>query len=234
MRGTVGITGAVVAGGPGRIAVHESVKVQANLIQPATSVTPPVRFQAGHPNFGADTPATLKRATTSGFQPTVHTQTNVTLQHQQGGPANLQHQQQGTGIQQQGTGMQHQQTNMPQGTTGGQPNTLQHQQTNVPNGQPNLQHQQTNTQPTNTQPSIQHQQGTQGQPVIQHQQTNTGTIPEHHENVEHHEEHRPPTQQAPVVNRPPVQQAPVVNKPPQQQQSAGKKCEKVNGKEVCR
>ena len=63
VNGTVGVTGAVV-GGPGRGGpVHEVIKPQPKLIQPAANIPPPTPFRPGErPNLGPDAPNALKRA----------------------------------------------------------------------------------------------------------------------------------------------------------------------------
>ena len=69
--GTVGVTGAVV-GGPGRGGpVHEVIKPQAKLIQPAANIPPPTPFRPGQrPNLGPDAPNALKRANLTPASPT--------------------------------------------------------------------------------------------------------------------------------------------------------------------
>jgi hypothetical protein len=62
IRGTVGVTGAVV-GGVG-VAIHETVEPQTMLIQPAALVPPPIRFQPSHANLGPDTPNALRHLQT--------------------------------------------------------------------------------------------------------------------------------------------------------------------------
>jgi hypothetical protein len=199
MRGTIGVAGAIVGGVGVGIAIHEQVKVQATLIQPAASIPPPVKFQPGHPNFGPDAPATLKRASAAGFQPTTHTlnkppQGNIAVQHPQGTPSGQQHP---PGGPPQGN-MQH-----PQGAAI-QPGT-QPQQNQQPKGPPQ----------GNMQGNIEH-----------HEQ-------EHHEDVHHPTPPQPPA--AAIVSKP---AAPQVSKPPAppppKPAGTAKKCEKENGKEVCK
>ena len=63
VNGTVGVSGAIV-GGPGRGGpVHEVIKTQDKLIQPAANLPPPTPFRPGQrPNLGPDAPNALKRA----------------------------------------------------------------------------------------------------------------------------------------------------------------------------
>lgn len=62
LRGTVGVTGAVVGGAD--VAAHETVDLQTTLIQPAALVPPPVRFQPGHASLSPDEPSVLRRLQT--------------------------------------------------------------------------------------------------------------------------------------------------------------------------
>jgi hypothetical protein len=62
VRGTVGVTGAVVGRTNPGVPIREAVRVQAAVIQPAVSVPPPARFHPGQENLGPDAPNVLKRA----------------------------------------------------------------------------------------------------------------------------------------------------------------------------
>jgi hypothetical protein len=220
MRGTIGVTGAVVASVGVGIKIHEQVNVQAAVIQPAASVSPPVRFQPGKANFGPDAPASLKRASGSGWQVTTRTSTPV----QQHGPAqgNM-HPQGGPGGQPQSIGTnQRPQGNQP-GSPGGAPvqGNLQH-----PQGGPGGQQQSLGT---NQHPQGGNQPGPSGGGPVQ------GNL-EHHE--EHHEELQKPPAPQQSVAKPPQPAAPpppkAAEKPAEKPKTAEKKCEKVNGKEVCK
>src|SRR5262249_25706328 len=86
VRGTVGIAGAVVGRPTAGAPIRETVRVQAAVIQPATSVPPPVRFQPGRVNLGPDAPNALKRTLPVGSAPSSVATTppgNIPL-HQQG------------------------------------------------------------------------------------------------------------------------------------------------------
>jgi hypothetical protein len=71
VNGTVGVSGAIV-GGPGRGGpVHEVIKPQAKLIQPAANIPPPTPFHPGQPpKLGPDAPDALKRANLTPSGPT--------------------------------------------------------------------------------------------------------------------------------------------------------------------
>jgi hypothetical protein len=63
VRGTVGVTGAVVGAPPRGAPMREVIKPEPKLIQPAAHIPPPTPFRPGqHPNFGPDAPNALKRA----------------------------------------------------------------------------------------------------------------------------------------------------------------------------
>jgi hypothetical protein len=92
VRGTVGVAGAVVADATPSVAIHETVYPQTTQIQPAASVPPPVRFQAGHLNSGPDAPYALRRmlstASGSGASSASLTPANRSLAaHPQQGPS---------------------------------------------------------------------------------------------------------------------------------------------------
>jgi hypothetical protein len=221
LRGTIGVTGAIVAGVGVGIAIHEQVKVQAAVIQPAASIPPPVKFQPGHTNFGPDAPGALKRASAAGFQPSEHTlnkppQGNVAIQHPQGAPA----------------GQQHPPGGPPQSNT-------QHQQGAIqPSPLGGTQQQQNQQRQGNIQPQGNVPPKGNAQPgnIEHHEQGNL----EHHEqgNLEHHEDvHQPSPPNAPVpptASKPAVPQVSKPAAPTPSKAAAEKKCEKVNGTEVCK
>jgi hypothetical protein len=201
LRGTIGVAGAIVGGVAVGVAIHESIHVQAAVIQPAATVPPPVRFNPQHVDLGPDAPKSLREW------------------HQGPGVSGGQTQQQGT--------TQHQPGGQPPGGHPGSNPGL------GPQGNIEPQHHQENLRPAPGNPGNppQPQQGNLQQQRPQEQ--------------EHHEEHHAPPPPAPTVNRAPPP-PPVANRapppqanrpspPPQKpQQQAGKKCEKVNGKEVCK
>jgi hypothetical protein len=217
MRGTIGVAGAVVASVAVGIKIHEQVKIQAALIQPAASVPAPVRFQPGHPNFGPDAPASLKRASSSGWQ--VTTRTMPPAQH---GPAqgNV-HTQGGPGGQPQSLGTNQRPQGNPQGSQGNAPvqGNLQHHEEPQKQAPPQ-------SLGTNQHPQGGNQPGPAGGGPVQ------GNL-QHHE--EHHEEiQKPGSPAAPQVAKPAQPTAPSPPKGPEKPKTAEKKCEKVNGKEVCK
>jgi hypothetical protein len=117
LRGTVGIAGAVVGGVAVGVAIHETVRAQSKVIQPATSVPPPVRFKPGQANLGPDAPNALKQMhgapSGPGPGPSGGQNSQGNFQHQQG---NIQQQQQ-----------QQLQQQQLRGPSGGQGNIQEHQ-----------------------------------------------------------------------------------------------------------
>jgi len=63
LRGTAGVTGAIVGAPPRGAPIREVIRPESKLIQPAAHVPPPTPFRPGqHPNLGPDAPNALKRA----------------------------------------------------------------------------------------------------------------------------------------------------------------------------
>jgi hypothetical protein len=217
LRGTVGVAGAVVGAAVVGAAVHESVRAHNTVIQPATSVPPPTRFQAGRVDLGPDAPNALKRTASPGSAPSGPTapQGNIQL-HQQGA------------IQQQG--------GPPPGGPGPQGNIQPRQQDTIrqqggPPPQGNFERREERRGPPPggpppgpppSQQSLQHQ----PQPEFHRPPPPPPPVVS-----------RPPPPPPPVVNRPPpppVQAAKPPPPPAQAAKPAGKKCEKgPNGQEVC-
>jgi hypothetical protein len=91
LMGTVGVAGAITAPPRHGASVRDTVHEQGAVIQPSTSVPPPVRFRPGQANLGPDAPNALKRIQPSGVPSPVPTQQGNLPQQQQ-----LQHPPQGS------------------------------------------------------------------------------------------------------------------------------------------
>jgi hypothetical protein len=98
LRGTLGVAGAVVGAATAGVAIHETVRAQTTLIQPATSVPPPARFKPGQANLGPDAPNALKQLhAPSPAGPPGGQNPQGNLREQQGNIQPQQHQQQQRG-----------------------------------------------------------------------------------------------------------------------------------------
>jgi hypothetical protein len=90
VRGTVGVTGAVVGRSNPGAPIRETVRVQTAVIQPATSVPPPVRFHPGEANIGPDAPNVLRHTLPTGPGPSAAPAPQQgNFQQQQGTPGGL-------------------------------------------------------------------------------------------------------------------------------------------------
>jgi len=205
VRGTVGIAGAVVGHPTAGAPIRETVRVQAAVIQPATSVPPPVRFHPGQVNLGPDAPNALRRTLPAGSPPSGMATTP-------GAPGNIPLRQQGT-IQQQTP------------TQGGLPTQgnfqRQHEEFRQPQGT-------AINPPSQPRGNFQQQQEFHRPPPPPPPQVVRPSPPPPPPQVVRPSPPPPP----PQVVRPAAPPPPQAAKPAAQ---AGKKCEKLpNGQEVCR